>query len=72
MRKIDVMEHFGTQQRVADALTAAGFRISQRGVSGWGELVPLDRAVQIERITNRKLKVDLSKYRNGEDGACAA
>lgn len=65
MRKADVLDHFGTQQRVADALTAAGFPISQRGVSGWPDLVPLDRATQLEHITARSekpLKTDLALY----------
>lgn len=62
MRKNDVIAHFGTQQGVADALTAAGFPISQRGVSGWPEIIPLDRAVQVEHITGGERKVDLALY----------
>jgi hypothetical protein len=63
MRKTDVLSHFGTQQKVAEALTAAGYRISQRGVSGWGDIIPLNRAVIVQKITRGKLKVDLSMYR---------
>lgn len=65
MRKAEVLSHFRTQQKVAEALTAAGFRISQRGVSGWGDKIPLDRAVQIEKVTRGKLKVDLTLYKDG-------
>lgn len=63
MRKTEVLAHYGTQQKVAEALTEAGFPISQRGVSGWPDLIPLERAVVIEKITHRKLKVDFSLYR---------
>lgn len=67
MRKTDVLSHFGTQQRVAEALTAAGYRISQRGVSGWGEIIPLSRAVVVEKVTKGKLKVDLSMYQHHQE-----
>jgi hypothetical protein len=62
MRKTDVLSHFGTQQKVADALSAAGARITQRGVSGWGDVIPLGRAFVIEKITDGKLRVDMSLY----------
>jgi len=66
MLKTDVLAHFGTQQRVADALTAAGCKISQRAISSWGDRVPLDKAVWIERITRKTanpLRVRFSMYR---------
>lgn len=66
MRKSVVISHFGSQQKVADALTRAGFRISQRGVSGWPDPIPLDRAVIVAHITRRArkpLKLDLRAYR---------
>lgn len=66
MRKSDVISHFGTQQKVADALTAAGFPISQRGVSGWADPIPLARAYQVQSVTNGKRRVDLALYRDGE------
>lgn len=65
MRKTDVISHFGTQQKVAEAMTAAGFPISQRGVSGWPDPIPLERAVIIERITKgtkKRLRVDFALY----------
>ena len=57
MRKTEVLTHYGTQQRVADALG-----ISQRAVSGWGETVPLARAFALERLTDGALKVDPTLY----------
>lgn len=63
MHKTDVIAHYGSQQKTADALTQAGFPISQRGVSGWPDPIPLDWATVIEKITNKKFKVDLSAYR---------
>ena len=63
MHKSDVIAHFGSQQKTADALTAAGFPISQRGVSGWSDPIPLDWATVVEKLTGRKFKVDISVYR---------
>lgn len=57
MKKTDVLSHFGTQQKVADALG-----ISQRAVSGWDEVIPMGRALQIEKVTRGRLKADLSVY----------
>ena len=64
MRKSDAIVHFGSQQKLADALD-----IKQGSVSGWGELVPLGRAFIIERITGGKLKVDVSLYKPQRGGA---
>jgi len=61
MRKTDVLTHFGSQQKVADALTAAGFPISQTGVSAWPEIVPLQKALPLAQIMGREL--DLSLYK---------
>lgn len=63
MLKSDVLAHFGSQQKLADALTQAGFPISQRAISGWPERVPQHRAQQIASIQPRKFKFDLSAYR---------
>ena len=57
MRKENAISHFGSQQKLADALG-----IKQGSVSGWGELVPLGRAFVLERLTNGALKVDLGAY----------
>ena len=58
MKKSDVLNFFRTQQKVAAALSEAGFPISQAAVSKWGEHVPPLRAYQLERITNGQLKAD--------------
>jgi transcriptional repressor of cell division inhibition gene dicB len=62
MKKTDVLEHFGSQQKVADALTAAGFPITQTGVSAWPDVVPLQKALPLAQLMGREL--DLSLYRN--------
>ena len=53
MRTSDVIEFFGTQKAVADAL-----KIKPPSVNGWGETVPPLRQLQIEKITSGKLKAD--------------
>ena len=58
MTKSDVLNVFKTQQGVAQALTKAGFPISQAAVSKWPEVIPQLRAFQIERITKGELKAD--------------
>lgn len=59
MRRNDVIAHFGTQQKVAEAL---GLR-STSTVSEWkDELIPLKRAIQVEELTGGVLKVDYSAY----------
>lgn len=62
MHKTAVIEHFGSQEKVAQAMRDAGFPITQRGVSAWPDVIPLDRAVIVERITDRKLRVDFAMY----------
>jgi transcriptional repressor of cell division inhibition gene dicB len=57
MHKQDAVSYFGTQQKLANALG-----ITQGTIGGWGELVPMGRALQLEKITNGALKADLSVY----------
>jgi transcriptional repressor of cell division inhibition gene dicB len=45
--------HYGTQTRLASALG-----IKQGSVSGWGEYPPALRQLQLQRITNGKLKAE--------------
>lgn len=63
VHKAEVVTHFGSQQKVADALTAGGFPIGQRSISDWPDPIPMDRAVQLQYITNGALKLDLDLYR---------
>lgn len=63
MRKSEVLSHFGTQQKVADALG-----ISQRAVSGWDDVIPMGRALQLEKVTRGKLKADLAVYDRRPEG----
>lgn len=55
MRTRDVIEHFGSQAAVAHALG-----IKPPSVAGWGDRVPDLRQLQIERITNGKLRAEPS------------
>lgn len=58
MRLSDAVSHFGTQQNLAEALG-----IKQGSISSWDrELIPLARALQVEKITRGVLKADLSLY----------
>ncbi|MGB0662808.1 MAG: Cro/CI family transcriptional regulator [Pontibacterium sp.] len=56
MKKSTVIEYFGSQYRLAKALTDAGFPISQPAVSSWPDEIPEKRAYQLERITKGALK----------------
>lgn len=57
MRKVDAVEHFGSQRALAAALG-----ITEQAVSLWSELVPEGRAYQLESITDGELKVDPASY----------
>jgi hypothetical protein len=60
MLKKDAISYYGTQQKLADAVER-----SQSTVAEWGEVVPLEHAFVLERLTRGRknaLKVDLSLY----------
>ena len=57
MLKKTVLEHYGTQQKVADALG-----IRQSAVSQWGEVVPKKSAYDLAFLTSGKLAVIHSMY----------
>lgn len=57
MRKSDVINYFGGVCKTAEALG-----IKHPSVSEWPEIIPEGRAYQLEKITNGKLKVDVSLY----------
>lgn len=60
MDKLAAVNHFGTQQKLAEALG-----ISQGSMSSWNpDRIPLARALQIEKLTKGKLRVDMSVYRH--------
>lgn len=60
MRKEVAVNYFGTQQKLADALG-----MTQGAMCSWNpERIPLARALQLEKITKGKLKVDLALYAN--------
>lgn len=63
MKKTDVIEYFGTQQEVSNALAKAGYAISQPAVSKWGELIPEIPARILSEITSNELSFDPSVYR---------
>ncbi len=49
----EVLEHFKTQAKVAEALG-----ISQASVSQWGDNVPRLRQFELQLLTKGKLKID--------------
>jgi DNA-binding transcriptional regulator YdaS (Cro superfamily) len=58
MRLQDALSHFGTQQKLAEALN-----IKQGSISSWDrERIPLARALQVERLTQGRVKVDMTIY----------
>lgn len=57
MKKTDVINYFGTQEKTANALN-----ISQVSVSRWANEIPRLRAFEIERLTDGKLKADLNEF----------
>lgn len=62
MKKQDVIDFFGTQAAVAEALTSAGYRISQPAVSKWGDVVPEIQARRLSKITGGALVFDEGVY----------
>jgi hypothetical protein len=63
MNKKDVIKHFGSQSNTARALD-----ISRQAVHKWGELIPLDEAIEVEALSGGKLKVDITRYRKRKGG----
>jgi DNA-binding transcriptional regulator YdaS (Cro superfamily) len=58
MRLQDALSHFGTQQKLAEALN-----IKQGSISSWDrDRIPLARALQVERLTQGRVKVDMTIY----------
>jgi transcriptional repressor of cell division inhibition gene dicB len=58
MKLSDAVSHFGTQQKLAEALG-----MSQGSISSWDrDRIPLARALQVEKITKGRLRVDMGLY----------
>lgn len=57
MKKADVIHHFGSIRAVATKLN-----LTFQTVWGWGEIIPIGRAYQIQAITNNELTVKQSDY----------
>lgn len=59
MRLQDAVSYFGSQNKLAEALG-----MSQGSMSSWDrDRIPLARALQVEKLTRGKLKVDMGLYR---------
>nr|DAX16270.1 MAG TPA: DNA-binding transcriptional regulator [Caudoviricetes sp.] len=58
MYKPEVIEYFGTLEKVATALG-----ISVSAVSQWGTIIPEKNAYRLQEITKGQLKVQHSLYR---------
>ena len=58
MRKQDVIEHFGSQRAIAEALD-----ISEQAVSAWDDEIPEGRQFQLQVITGGKLQANPQKER---------
>lgn len=57
MRKQTVVEHFGSEAKVAEAL-----EISRAAVWKWPDIVPEGSAYKLQVITNGALQVDPTCY----------
>ena len=49
----EAIKHYGTQQKLADALG-----IKQGSVAGWSEYPPAIRQLQLQQVTKGKLKAE--------------
>jgi DNA-binding transcriptional regulator YdaS (Cro superfamily) len=58
MRLQDAVSYFGSQNKLAAALG-----MSQGSMSSWDkDRIPLARALQVEKLTRGKIRVDMGKY----------
>ena len=64
MKTQTAIEYFGSKAKLARAFSSNSkpLGLSRASVTGWGEVVPFTRALQLEKKTFGKLKVDLSLY----------
>ncbi|MDO6525420.1 Cro/CI family transcriptional regulator [Motilimonas sp. 1_MG-2023] len=55
MQKTDAIKHFGSANKLANALG-----ITRMSITQWGDEIPPRRAFEIERITHGALKADFN------------
>ena len=60
MKTEDAVKFFGGKKKIADLLG-----ITLGGVCNWGEVVPLDRAVILQKHSFGNLHIDLDCYDKG-------
>ena len=63
MYKKSVIRHFGSVYGLIEALKSHGYSVTRQGVHIWQDVIPLDRAFQVEQASGGKLKIDLEVYR---------
>ncbi len=63
MYKEDIVEHFGGMSKLVQAFKKAGYPVTRQGIYQWPEVIPLNRAFQVEKMTRGKMKTDLEVYR---------
>lgn len=64
MRKSDVIAHFGTVRKTADALN-----VTYQCVAQWGEIVPEGVAYKLQVMTGGKLRAEPKHYEQGRKRA---
>lgn len=61
MKKNDVISHFGTMTKAAEALG-----LTKSAISQWPDEIPQLRAFEIERLTGGKLKAEFNHYQQAQ------
>lgn len=61
MRTSTAVSHFGGRAGIVRALAP---KWSKAAVYKWGQIIPLIAALEIQRITRKKLRVDMSLYKH--------
>lgn len=65
MDKQTVVDYFGSQSKVAAALTTDGRSLTRQSVHKWkDELIPELHAIRLDEITNGALKYDKNLYKD--------
>tara|TARA_B100000929_G_scaffold278127_1_gene254105 strand:- start:383 stop:595 length:213 start_codon:yes stop_codon:yes gene_type:complete len=57
MQTRKAIEHFGSTRKLAEALG-----ITPQAINQWGNVVPMLRQYELERVTDGKLKADIAKH----------